>query len=73
MQAVAGAPSELTDVAYPPPISLRELWPWAVFAAALIFLIYFVGFDQGATSVVPGYYVHEFVHDGRHLLGFPCH
>ncbi|MGH3185422.1 MAG: CbtB domain-containing protein [Streptosporangiaceae bacterium] len=18
-------------------------------------------------------YIHEFVHDGRHLLGFPCH
>ncbi|TAN20213.1 MAG: CbtB-domain containing protein, partial [Rhizobiaceae bacterium] len=20
-----------------------------------------------------GMYIHEFVHDGRHLLGFPCH
>jgi len=24
-------------------------------------------------SVFSGHYVHEFVHDGRHLLGFPCH
>ena len=31
------------------------------------------GADVGATSLVPGHYVHEFVHDGRHLLGFPCH
>ena len=35
--------------------------------------IYFVGAEQGATSIISGHYVHEFVHDGRHLLGFPCH
>ena len=35
--------------------------------------IYFVGAEQGATSLISGTYVHEFVHDGRHLLGFPCH
>jgi hypothetical protein len=34
---------------------------------------YFVGAEQGATSLISGTYVHEFVHDGRHLLGFPCH
>jgi hypothetical protein len=34
---------------------------------------YFVGAEEGATSLIPGMYVHEFVHDGRHLLGFPCH
>jgi cobalt transporter subunit CbtB len=32
-----------------------------------------VGAEEGATSIVHGMYVHEFVHDGRHLLGFPCH
>ncbi|RUW35467.1 CbtB-domain containing protein, partial [Mesorhizobium sp. M2A.F.Ca.ET.015.02.1.1] len=26
-----------------------------------------------ATSLIRGTMVHEFVHDGRHLLGFPCH
>ncbi len=35
--------------------------------------VYFVGAEQGATSVISGRYVHEFVHDARHLLGFPCH
>ena len=35
--------------------------------------IYFVTAEEGATSLIPGMYVHEFVHDGRHLLGFPCH
>jgi hypothetical protein len=37
-------------------------------------VLYFVGLDQGATSVFGNNtYVHEFVHDARHLLGFPCH
>lgn len=37
-------------------------------------VLYFVGLDQGATSVFGNTtYIHEFLHDGRHLLGFPCH
>jgi hypothetical protein len=60
--------------AQPTPIPLRELLPWVVFGGLLLLLaLYFVGAEQGATSLVPGMYVHEFVHDGRHLLGFPCH
>lgn len=55
-------------------IPLREILPWAVFGLLLatIFL-YFVSTEQGAVSLFKGMYVHEFVHDGRHLLGFPCH
>ncbi|WP_374110383.1 CbtB domain-containing protein [Mycolicibacterium sp. F2034L] len=35
---------------------------------------YFVGFDQGAVSVFgEDTRIHEFLHDARHLLGFPCH
>jgi hypothetical protein len=35
---------------------------------------YFVGYDQGAVSVFGNdTHVHEFLHDARHLLGFPCH
>ena len=29
--------------------------------------------DAGWVSLFDGKAVHEFVHDGRHLLGFPCH
>ena len=36
-------------------------------------LLYFVGAEEGATSVFPGMTLHEWVHDARHLLGFPCH
>ena len=39
-----------------------------------LLVLYFVGVDQGATSVFGSdTHVHEFVHDARHLLGFPCH
>jgi hypothetical protein len=55
------------------PIPLREILPWAIFAALALLAIYFVGAEEGATSLIPGMYVHEFLHDGRHLLGFPCH
>ena len=56
------------------PIPLREALPWIVFAGLLLLLgVYFVGAEQGAMSIFKGMYVHEFVHDGRHLLGFPCH
>ncbi len=56
-----------------PAIPLRDLWPWALFGGLIMLLaIYFVGAEEGATSIVKGMYVHEFVHDGRHLLGFPC-
>jgi len=35
---------------------------------------YFIGVDQGVTSVFGNdMHVHEFVHDARHFLGFPCH
>lgn len=55
-------------------IPVRQVVPWAVFAAVLgLVLIYFVGAEQGATSLFSGTWVHEFTHDGRHLLGFPCH
>jgi cobalt transporter subunit CbtB len=57
-----------------PVIPVRDLLPWAIFAFVIgALLIYFVGAEEGATSLIPGTNVHEFVHDGRHLLGFPCH
>ncbi|MGH4007680.1 MAG: CbtB domain-containing protein [Pseudonocardiaceae bacterium] len=55
-------------------IPLREILPWAIFMGILsLLLLYFVGAEQGAASIISGHYVHEFVHDGRHLLGVPCH
>jgi hypothetical protein len=55
------------------PLSRAGLW---LFGTALLALLiyYFIGVDQGALSVFGSdMHVHEFVHDGRHFLGFPCH
>ena len=64
---VAGAPEI-------PTVDLRELAPWALFFGLLgLLVIFFVSADQGAISIPSGTAVHEWVHDGRHLLGYPCH
>ena len=58
----------------PVPIPLGKIIPWAILGGLFFLLaIYFVGAEEGATSLIKGMYVHDFVHDGRHLLGFPCH
>ena len=56
-------------------VSATKAVVWLTATAFLALLVlYFVGMDQGATSVFgSNTYVHEFVHDARHLLGFPCH
>jgi hypothetical protein len=62
------------SIAPPTPIPTRDIIPWAVFGGLLLLLaIYFVGAEQGATALFSGTYVHEFTHDSRHMLGFPCH
>jgi hypothetical protein len=57
-----------------PPFSFGQVLLWLIFAAMLFLVaLYFVSAEQGATSIFSGTAVHEWVHDGRHLLGFPCH
>lgn len=71
-QTVARPTSDTPAV--PATLPLKAIAPWAVFFGVLMLvLLYFVGAEQGATSVFSGTDVHEWVHDGRHLLGFPCH
>jgi hypothetical protein len=55
------------------PVSRAVLWLVGTTLLALA-VYYFIGVDQGATSVFGSdTHVHEFVHDARHFLGFPCH
>ncbi|GAA0444730.1 CbtB-domain containing protein [Acrocarpospora macrocephala] len=54
------------------PIPLRNLAWWALAVPVLLLVAYLVTFDQGAISQA-GDYLHELMHDGRHLLGVPCH
>ena len=64
---VAGAPSV-------PTIPFGQLAPWALFFGLLgTLVLFFVSTDQGAVSSLSGTAIHEWVHDGRHLLGYPCH
>lgn len=71
-------PTRAVAVAAPGPVlpslSLGQVLPWLVFAVLLaVTAVYFVAAEQGATSLLAGTAVHEWMHDGRHLLGFPCH
>ena len=62
-----------TEVAIPT-IPVQELAPWALFFGLLAVLaLFFVSAEQGAFSLLSGTAIHEWVHDGRHLLGYPCH
>jgi hypothetical protein len=55
------------------PGTRAALWLFGTVAFCLA-VYYFIGVDQGATSVFGNNtYIHEFVHDARHFLGFPCH
>ena len=57
-----------------PSIPLSEIAPWAAFFGLLATLVlFFISADQGAVSLPAGNAIHEWVHDGRHLLGYPCH
>jgi Probable cobalt transporter subunit (CbtB) len=55
------------------PAARAALWLGGTVLLALL-VYYFLGVDQGAVSVFGSdMHVHEFVHDSRHFLGFPCH
>jgi hypothetical protein len=57
-----------------PAIPLVQIAPWALLFGLLgMIVIFFVSADQGAFGIPSGNAIHEWVHDGRHLLGYPCH
>ena len=50
-------------------------WAWLAMAFALA-MLYAVSFDTGFLSshvASSSMLLHELFHDGRHLLGVPCH
>lgn len=66
--AVPRANLRATAAALATPARLAAITMFALIA------YYFVGYDQGAVSVFGSdTHIHEFLHDARHLLGFPCH
>ena len=50
-------------------------WAWIALALGVL-LVWLVGFEGGSLSELTGrssLFLHELFHDGRHLLGVPCH
>ena len=64
-----------TGIATPIVSVIDRSFLWLVGTALLALLVYyFIGVDEGMTSVFgKTLVIHEFVHDSRHFLGFPCH
>ncbi len=51
------------------------VWTW-IAAVAAVALFWAVTMEVGAVSVALGQsgpFLHELFHDGRHLVGVPCH
>lgn len=72
MSQTSAAP--VTPTVEVPSIPVRELAPWALLFGTLgLIVLFFISADQGAVSIPSGNAIHEWVHDGRHLLGYPCH
>jgi hypothetical protein len=71
MSTIPASTAVPTPVVLPLPKAILWLGGTVLLALAMY---YFIGIDQGATSVFgDNMYIHEFVHDARHFLGFPCH
>ncbi len=70
MSAAANEKAVVLPIAIP----IKQILPWAILGGMLaVVAYYFVGAEGGAFSSMGGMSVHEWVHDARHLLGFPCH
>jgi Probable cobalt transporter subunit (CbtB) len=72
----AYAPGATVAVPTPVVVPAVRAAAWLIVSSIVALAIYyFIGVDQGATSVFGSnqMFIHEFVHDGRHFLGFPCH
>jgi hypothetical protein len=70
----------MQSVAALPQVGLRDLGGWTWIAVSLLgVLLVAVSLEQGALAQLlmgaadGGGFLHELFHDGRHLLGFPCH
>jgi hypothetical protein len=74
MSAAANEKAVVAPVVLPIAIPVKQILPWAILGGMVaVVAYYFVGAEGGAFSSMGGMNVHEWVHDARHLLGFPCH
>ncbi|WP_182904975.1 CbtB-domain containing protein [Microbispora sp. H13382] len=62
----------MSGMSTPSVIPIPRLRLWLLTVPVLLLIAYLVLMDNGAISQT-GAYLHELMHDGRHLLGVPCH
>ena len=60
-----------TTTTLPEAISVPA-WAWLMLALALA-TVYALTMENGATLRAGATVLHELFHDGRHMLGVPCH
>jgi hypothetical protein len=70
--------AQTTTTAADPGVVVAPIPGWAVVTllAVAALALWLVTFDNGQlTSVLSqgDLFIHEFFHDGRHLIGVPCH
>ena len=69
--AISTTPAVTTPIVSAKAATIALLLGVALFALAAV---YFIGIDEGAMSLSgKSMLLHEFFHDGRHFMGFPCH
>ena len=56
----------------PSPIPLRDLRPALLASVFALLVVALVSLDTSSVFA-SGSTLHELMHDGRHLLGVPCH
>ena len=64
----------ITTTTAPAPLGVRievPAWAWALLAFAMF--ASYVMLQENGLIMSTWMTVHEFFHDGRHALGFPCH
>ena len=62
----------MSGLSSPSSIPFPRLRPWLLAVPVLLLVAYLVLMVNGAISQT-GTFLHELMHDGRHLLGVPCH
>lgn len=62
----------MSGLSTPSAVPFPRLGPWLLAVPVLLLVAYLVLMDNGAVSQM-GAFLHELMHDGRHLLGVPCH